>query len=323
MGGLFSRESSAEEAWAQSVLETVADPEKRDSAGFEVLTAGFANHVLCGSKDGRKLAVKVYTDLVLLRIDEDAIGAADVLASQCGVGPHVLLSNKQGLVMEFLPGRTLEEPDVHCGNFQRVQAIARELEKLHRQPVPSVCSGEPMLWRTTDKMLKAAKLRPDLLPEGIPSMEAIEAEVAAAKAALDKQRTPVVFGHNDFKPSNVIEHDGVVRLIDFELGGPNYRGFDWMKLFRTADSFSEEDLRQFLKAYAACAHMPCTSEDDLELLLRETWIFLPLTWLEAFVFFLALAQYKPEQLSKWHDLARHRWMLYQQTRDKLFSEADK
>ena len=27
-------------------------------------------------------------------------------------------------------------------------------------------------------------------------------------------------GHGDLKPSNVIEHDGNVKLIDFELGGP-------------------------------------------------------------------------------------------------------
>eukprot|EP00435_Cladocopium_sp_Y103_P060246 s178_g22.t1 len=111
---------------------------------------------------------------------------------------------------------------------------------------------------------------------------------------------------------------GEVWLIDFELGGPNYRGFDWMKLFRRPEGVSQKDwvtkdLEHFLQSYAS--HQ--ADSVDLASLLRETLAFEPLTWLEAFVFFLALPKYKPEGVAKWQRLAEHRWEMYQQTRYRL------
>jgi hypothetical protein len=50
-------------------------------------------------------------------------------------------------------------------------------------------------------------------------------------------RAPVVFAHGDLKPSNMMRtpddaHPPHLLFIDLELAGPNYRGFDIMKLFR-------------------------------------------------------------------------------------------
>lgn len=40
------------------------------------------------------------------------------------------------------------------------------------------------------------------------------------------------------------------QFIDTDLAGPNYRGFDTMKLFRTDDSlFNDNTLLSFLKVY--------------------------------------------------------------------------
>eukprot|EP00930_Biecheleria_cincta_P009836 TRINITY_DN11167_c0_g3_i1.p1 TRINITY_DN11167_c0_g3~~TRINITY_DN11167_c0_g3_i1.p1 ORF type:complete len:317 (+),score=49.40 TRINITY_DN11167_c0_g3_i1:118-1068(+) len=290
-------------------------PAEQDALGLKPLVAGFANHVWSLESNGTHFVVKVYTDLLLLRLDEHAVGAVELLAGQCGLGPQVYLSNLHGLVMEWLPGRTLQEADIHCGNHSLLEAIAGSLEKLHNQKIPEVCRGEPMLWRTIHRMLDVAKRRPDLLPRGLPLLDAIQAEIVEARAALERYHPVIVCGHGDFKPSNVIEHDGNIRLIDFELGGPNYRGFDWMKLFRTAGGYSETDLRHFLKAYSA-GYSEFGSE-DVDQLVQETVLFEPLTWLEAFVFFLALPQFKPESLSKWHELAEHRWKLYHETKHRL------
>ncbi|CAE8581104.1 unnamed protein product [Polarella glacialis] len=303
----------------QELLDAGGDSEKRQAYGFECLTSGFANHVWSVASSGgkKRLVVKSYTDLMLLRIEAHAVGAVDELAGRCGVGPVVHLSNQTGLVMDFLPGRTLEEVDVHRGNLAMLEGVAKMLSKLHSQKVPAACEGEPMLWRTMEKMMLVAKQTPELLPAGIPSMEVIDQEIAAAKTALERHRPKIVLGHGDFKPSNVLEHNGEVKLIDFELGGPNYRGFDWMKLFRTAGDFSEESMRLFLRAYAESAGESCSLE-DLEALLQETQVFEPLTWLEAFVFFLALPQFKSDELPRWHKLAEHRWSMYQESRARLF-----
>ncbi|CAE7752328.1 unnamed protein product, partial [Symbiodinium sp. CCMP2456] len=86
------------------------------------------------------------------------VGSVDVLAGQCGVGPKVHSCGPAGMVMDYLPGRTLEEADVHSGNQRLLEAIAERLSELHRQPVPKSTKGEPMLWRTMDKMLLATVL---------------------------------------------------------------------------------------------------------------------------------------------------------------------
>merc|ERR1719464_1588840 len=106
-----------------------------------------------------------------------------------------------------------------------------------------------MLWRTMDKMMAAVARRTDL-PKGLPSLDEMRSEISAARVALSKRAPRVVLGHGDFKPSNVMEHAGSVRLIDFELAGPNFRGFDLMKAFRTASGPCMLSLERFLGAYA-------------------------------------------------------------------------
>lgn len=281
------------------------------AAGFEALTAGFSNYVWKATWEDRPLVVKCFTDLVLLRIEMHAVGAMDQLASRCRVGPKVHSCCHLGMVMDFLPGDILQEADVHCGNWKLLDQIAARLFDYHRQEVPAAALGEPMLWRTMEKMLLVVD--DESLPSSLPPLAELRAEIARAREALEALEPKVVCGHGDFKPSNVLEHQGEVWLIDFELGGPNYRGFDWMKLFRRPEGVSQKDLEHFLQSYAS--HQ--AERVDLSSLLRETLAFEPLTWLEAFVFFLALPKYKPEGVEKWQRLAEHRWEMYQQTRYRL------
>merc|ERR550532_1223921 len=115
-----------------------------------------------------------------------------------------------------------------------------------------------MLWRTMDKMMEVVARKPKLMPTGLPGIEGITAEISAARAALEQHRPKVVLGHGDFKPSNVImQKPCIIKLIDFELGGPNYRGFDLMKVFRTATGASEACMRHFLLAYSECSGAKC------------------------------------------------------------------
>lgn len=303
------------------LISKLADMESLKREGFEILEAGFANCVCALELDGQRLVVKRYTDLVFLRIAREAIGAVDILAGEEGIGPRVLFSDATGLVEERLPGRTLTEAEMHCNDFSLLDRVAKPLARLHQLPVPEVCSGDPMLWRTTCSMLDVARMRPELWPPngGVPDAEAILVEIDWARFALAKVGPSVVLGHNDCKPSNVIVCDDVcqpARLIDFELGGPNYRGFDLMKLFRTAAGPSVPCMLHFLRSYSEAAHLD-TSEDTMNALLKETLCFEPLTWLEALVFFLAMPQFKPDETARWHMLSIDRWEKYQRTKHLL------
>mmetsp|Transcript_76059 Transcript_76059/g.217881 ORF Transcript_76059/g.217881 Transcript_76059/m.217881 type:complete len:236 (-) Transcript_76059:51-758(-) len=220
--------------------------------------------------------------------------------------------------MERLPGETLGEPNMHNGDFELLDLVAVALADFHRLPVPEVCQGEPMLWRTIDKMMEVVRKNPELVPEGMPGLDAIDAAIGGARAALERHCPKVVLGHGDFKPSNVIRDGGRVTLIDFELGGPNYRGFDLMKVFRTALPASEDCLRHFLRTYARQAGEDgAASEEVLEGLAVETRRFEPLTWLEAAVFFLTLPLFKASESQRWRDLAVDRWNKFEETKHLL------
>ncbi|CAJ1367503.1 unnamed protein product, partial [Effrenium voratum] len=134
------------------------------------------------------------------------VGVIDQLASQCGVGPRIHSCCHLGMVMDFLPGRTLEEADVHCGNFKLLDSIAQQLHFFHRQETPKAAEGEPMLWRTMDKVLQVVETHGLALPS-LPLAE-VRAEIAAAQDALQKLQPKVVCAHGDLKPSNVIENEG-------------------------------------------------------------------------------------------------------------------
>lgn len=288
--------------------------------GFGQLTVGFANHVWAVRKRCQSLVVKRYTDLAFLRLDAEAIGSVDVHCGKHNVGPRVLYTSPQGLVMERLEGRTLEETDMHKDDFPLVESVAKVLAQLHQLPVPAVCEGEPMLWRTIGKMVEAAGRRPELWPKGMPSLKCIEQEITKARTAVEKSSYPIVLCHGDFKPSNVIlNKENEIKLIDHELGGPNYRAFDLMKVFRTAGKSSEASMEHFLKSYVKCFGKE-TSEEELSDILQETKIFECLTWLEAACFFLALPQFKPQETDRWNDLALDRWEKYESTKDALLGK---
>ena len=146
----------------------------------------------------------------------------------------------------------------------------------------------------------------------------------------DALNLPLVYGHGDLKPSNVMEcaaAAGGVCFIDLELAGDHYRGYDLFKLFRTSEQMSRANLRAFLRDYLAAtaaadddegragAEAPASAksaksarsakssaalESSLRLdeLQAETYASEPLSWLEAAVFFLFAIREYPSQVRR-------------------------
>jgi len=186
--------------------------------------------------------------------------------------------------------------------------------------VPTVCGSSPMVWRTIDKMIEAAKRRPELWPQGMPSSDEVCREIVASRQILEVEDFPVVLCHGDFKPSNVILKAGEesVTIIDHELAGPNYRGFDLMKVFRTDSKPCASSMKTFFATYLKTTSKSSSgqpsSDAQVAALVREAKMFEPLTWLEAACFFLAMPQLKPQQASRWNALALDRWCKYVSTK---------
>jgi len=304
-----------------SLILAIGNTYKEDleSMGLKPLTAGFANLVWAAERNGQALVVKRYTDLVFLRIEPEAIGAVDRHAESFGVGPRVLYSSPLGLVAEMVPGRTLEEKDMHKDDWELLNNVAKALARFHKLPIPAKTVGSPMLWRTVDKMMDAVVRRPELIPPGMPTIDVILSEINSARAILERHRPAIVLGHGDCKPSNIIvsgDRSENVTLIDFELSGPNYRGFDLMKLFRTAGGPSESCMKHFLRAYAEACDGP-VGDELVSDLVAEAHMFEPLTWLEASIFFLAMPMFEASDTPRWRELALDRWKKFTEMRHKL------
>lgn len=119
--------------------------------------------------------------------------------------------------------------------------------------------------------------------------------------------------------------DNSLKLIDLELSGFNYRGFDLMKLYRADRAvFSVRTLLQ----HHIPIDFPCNEQEEsffkflyeyhAELNLLECRIFEPLTWLEAAIFFIFLvcASDKMEIETRQANLLlfSERWLAYQESR---------
>lgn len=314
----------------KELLESIRTGTEKDlkGKGYETMTCRFDNNVWATKVKGQDLVLKRYKETTMMRVDADAVGRVDVLAGENGVGPPVLHASPQGLVMQRLDGRSLEEADMHKHDVGLLEKIAAVLAKLHQLPVPSPCQGEPMLWRSIDKMMEVASRNAKLWPDGVPPAVDISEEAKKARTALDKWNPVIVLCHGDLLPSSVIlSKDGKeVHLIDNELAGPNYRAFDIMKIFRTSEKQSEASMKHFVKTYIEKKsiwrrHLALgTSSQEIAEVIEETKLFEPLTWLEAACFFLALPYYKPDERSRWNALALDRWQKYEATKHLLEKE---
>ena len=179
-------------------------------------------------------------------------GAADASASDEGLGPRVLYSSSDGLVTDFISGRTLTESDIHAPAAHRgiLRALAPRLAALHSVRLPA---GAPVvLWHFMDEMLAQIKRGGAALPRGI-SAAAVGSEVRRMRSRFEALELPIVNGHGDLKPSNLMipapsaaaaapaatasaaagstgsASAGAaplptVTFIDFELAGAHYRG---------------------------------------------------------------------------------------------------
>eukprot|EP00928_Gymnodinium_smaydae_P080458 TRINITY_DN64146_c0_g1_i1.p1 TRINITY_DN64146_c0_g1~~TRINITY_DN64146_c0_g1_i1.p1 ORF type:complete len:729 (+),score=100.22 TRINITY_DN64146_c0_g1_i1:83-2269(+) len=305
-----------------AMIKTIGCSTERElgAMGYESLTIGFANNVYAVTRRGYPLVTKAFMQLSAMRLDPETIGQADMHAGRFGIGPKVYYAGQSGVVMDRLPGRTLSEADIHKGDFRLLGGIADMLARCHQLPTPSIfMEGVPLLWRQIDKMMGVAGRRPELMPKGMPDLSVISREINSMRVALDKHNPKVCFCHGSMNPSNVmLSSDGNMKFIDFELGGPNYRGFDQMKLFRTAGEFSERCLEHFLRVYvAATGDYQHKGKEEMAALVKEVRMFEPLTWLEASIFFLVMPQFKPEGAARWNELAIHRWKKFEATKSLL------
>jgi len=334
-----------------SMLEKSAivqnEPGSDATIRVEKLSAGFCNWVYrcdveggatrlarAGAGGRSSFVVKLFSKLAKLRVNPLHSAAVDEVASHLGIAADLFYKSDDGLCHEMLPGLTLTEDDIHGGDGALALRVAEPLAKLHSAAIPEAFrrdasyAGHSILVLTMRKMLRhvdAMAHQGRALPKGI-VLDDLEKAVDHAEACLEGLGLPLVLGHGDLKPSNIVaDGAGAIKFIDFELAGPNYRGFDLFKLFRTsrAEGFDPKLLRAFLGEYLLAGGggaAAAVAQEEKDALVTEVLMFEPVTWLEAGLFFV-FANTETRD-ARWEDLARHRWDNYRRTRHVLEEKCD-
>ena len=186
----------------------------------------------------------------------------------------MLISFAGGRVEEFIENaRTWGVVDLR--DPARGAAAMRAMAMLHAAPLPAerFPAGTPALpknlrmWAATAekaaKQLIAGGGRKGLLAAAIDIPSLVSVEVEWMLQFLQQLDSPIVFCHNDLQEGNLMEVAGglggageggagsvgkvagplgEVKVVDYEYGGYNYRGFDWGNFFCeiACDNFVEQ-----------------------------------------------------------------------------------
>jgi streptomycin 6-kinase len=246
---------------------------------------------------------KLFSPLARARMQDSGFqdGEIDRLVGEKGFGPHILATSPNGILMEHLATSALTEADVHADDAHAtIQAVAQALAAVHSIPIPEDCPH--MLWHTMEVMLS-------MIPES--SAKPYLERVNFHKQTLGSLKLPIVLGHGDFKPPNVMVVDGVAKVLDLEIAGNHFRAYDLAKFFRTEQKtrHTEHNQLDFLSMYLkACGDKMASSSP--ELLKAESDLLLPMSWLEAAIFFECSSTIDAAQRDMWIKLAKDRMQNY-------------
>lgn len=180
------------------------------------LPGGLTNLNLHVTTDVHDLVVRVFRgDAALLGIDRDAEHLNSLAAAEAGVGAPVVdyRPDLGVLVIEFLPGRTLEN-----ASFADPAVLARAADACRRLHAGPRFTGDFDMFR------RQAAYRRTVADGRYPLFDGYDDHEAAwrrVEAALAAHPVPTVPCNNDLLAGNFVDDGERVWLIDYEYSGNN------------------------------------------------------------------------------------------------------
>lgn len=144
-------------------------------------------------------------------------------------------------VVRFIEGRTYTPDDMRC----EIDRIAEIVRRFHTTMGREVRGPGYIFWpfhviRDYSETLKAS-LHP--LVARVPALLDINDRLEAAQAPL-----PIIFGHHDFLPANIIDDGKRLWIIDYEYAGFGTAMFDLANISSNS-GFSAAQSEQLLQGY--------------------------------------------------------------------------
>jgi thiamine kinase-like enzyme len=230
-----------------------------------LLKGGISNESYVVEDSHRKYVVRFGKDYPFHHVFREREAMTAQAAYRAGFAPELFHAGDGVMVTAFLGAHTYDANDVRA-NIPRVAEMIRQF---HTTMPEHILGPGFMFWvfhviRDYARTLQTGKSR--MVPH-LATYLAIAAEMEAVQRPL-----PIIFGHNDLLPANILDDGNRLWLIDFEYAGFSTAMFDLAGLASNAgldDSESEALLAAYFKGSPdpelkrAHAAMQCAS------LLRE------------------------------------------------------
>ncbi|MBK8085182.1 MAG: phosphotransferase [Devosia sp.] len=262
-----------------SALETriAALPIWQGRPRIEPLVGGLSNASFSVIDGTGRYVARAGTDYPFHHVSRDRELMTARAAHEAGFAPEVVYAETGLMVSRFIEGRVFGEADVRA-NIERIAAL---VGRFHREMPAFVTGAGFMFWvfhviRDYAHTLAGSR---NPLTGRLPELLAVAADLEAAQVPL-----PIVFGHNDLLPANLIDDGRRLWLIDFEYAGFNTAmfdlaglasnaGFDAVQSLALLDAYFGPSSRAYRRSHAA---MQCAS------LLREAlWALVSEMYLSA------------------------------------------
>jgi thiamine kinase-like enzyme len=188
---------------------------------FSSLSGGLTNtNYLVEAGDARYVMRIPGSSTELLAIDRVNEVENTRAAATTGIGPKVLehLPELQVMVLEFIPGATMNAPRLHSEAMAR--RMAASFKRLHAAPR---FRQDFNMFRLIESYLAIVAEHQVTIPPDYCARLPLVAEI---ERAVSVGALPAVSCHNDLLCENFIDDGRWLRIVDYELSGNNDACFD-------------------------------------------------------------------------------------------------
>jgi len=204
------------------------------------LKGGISNESFTATDDHGKYVVRITRDFPFHHVFRDREVMIARAAHAAGFAPEVIHAESGLMVSRFIDGKVLSSEDVRAD----IPRIADLVRRFHREMAPQLSGPGFIFWvfhvnRDYIRQLRDANHDAGPLDRWL----AVNAELEAAQMAL-----PIVVGHHDLLPANLIDDGARLWLIDYEYAGFDTAMFDLANL-SSNNGFSAAQSQLLLECY--------------------------------------------------------------------------
>jgi thiamine kinase-like enzyme len=205
------------------------------------LSGGVSNSSFVVTDATGKYVARVGSNYPFHQVDREREAIASTAAHVCDLSPEMIYSSGGIMVLRYIEARTYAEADVR----KHWQASLELLCRTHHDMGKHITGQAAIFWvfqilRDYGARLVAARYR--LANEMSGWMTTVD-ELEAAQISL-----PIVFGHHDLLPSNIMDDGKRLWLIDWEYGAFGTAMFDLANLSAN-NSFDATTEHEMLTGY--------------------------------------------------------------------------